>query len=143
MSAIEHAATRHALNTDAVSPDRGRVPSDTAFRCAIALAIVRVGLRLTEYGARRVSPAHPARTAYKTGMWAWKSKTAKMPWRGFVPTAGLISPTQSAWLLTAVFAANVGSYMLGLPYVHMDGLLTHHVPRLVLHLAQPAYHGPH
>jgi hypothetical protein len=113
------------------------VATDTAFRCAIAVAIVRLGMRITEFGARRVSHVHPARFAYNSAVMTWRDKARSMPWWGFVPTNRLISLTQSAWLMFVVVVADAALYAVGLPYVHMHGLLRHHVPQVSISVHSP------
>jgi hypothetical protein len=126
MSTAEHVAK--TTEEDAWRPRR--VAADTTFRCALALSISRLGMAMTEFGARRVSPAHPAGQAYKSAVQSWRDKARSMPWWGFVPTSGVISLTQTAWLSFAIVSLDVALYVLGLPHVHMHGLLRDHVPQM-------------
>jgi hypothetical protein len=113
------------------------IGSDTAFRCVIALFLVRSGMRLVSLGARCLSPVHPGHNAHKTAVEVWRDRTRQMPWRGFVPTGSLISVTQTAWFAVALVCFNVTLHVLGLPHVHMHGLLRHHVPHLSVRLVAP------
>jgi hypothetical protein len=126
MSTAEHVAK----TTEADACRQRRVPADTTFRCALALSISRLGMAMTEFGARRVSPAHPAGRAYKSAVQIWRDKARSMPWWGFVPTSGVISLTQTVWLSFAIVSLDVALYVLGLPHVHMHGLLRDHVPQM-------------
>jgi hypothetical protein len=126
MSTVEQVAE----TTEEDACRQRRVAADTTFRCVLALATTRLGIAITEFGARRVSPAHPAGHAYKSAVQIWRDKARSMPWWGFVPTSGVISLTQAAWLSFAVVSLDVALYVLGLPHVHMHGLLRHHVPQM-------------
>jgi hypothetical protein len=108
------------------------VPEDTAFRCLLTLIMSRTTMRLLGRAVRGVSDVHPARRAYSSALDTWQEQTRKMPWRGFVPTGRLISPTQLLWVAVVLLALNAAIYIVDLPHVPMFGVLRHHVPRLSL-----------
>lgn len=113
------------------------VAADTAFRCIIALLLVRLGMRLIRFGADRLSSVHPARRAYSSAVIAWDDRVSEMPWRGFIPTSpSVISPTQFAWFIVFAVAVNTMLHFLGLPHVPLP-YLREHVPHLTHRLVRP------
>lgn len=116
-----------------------RIGVDTKLRCAIALIVARLGMRLIRYGAHMLSPAHPARHAYGSAVVAWRDRTRLVPWRGFVPTSPRFATvTQTAWLLIAVVLVNTAATLAGMPHAPLFRDLTGHtLPHVILSLSHP------